>query len=68
MGGVEKAHEVRFRKLLENVKGNKVFIAPDVVVWKCRNCGHIHVGKEAPEVCPCCNHAKSYFELRAQNY
>ena len=68
VAGVEKAHEERFRKLLENVKGNKVFIAPDVVVWKCRNCGHIHVGKEAPEVCPCCNHARSYFELRAQNY
>ncbi len=68
VAGVEKEHEARFRKLLDNVKGNKVFIAPDVVVWKCRNCGHIHVGKEAPEVCPCCNHAKSYFELRAQNY
>ncbi|MBE6141597.1 MAG: rubrerythrin family protein [Erysipelotrichaceae bacterium] len=68
VAGVEKTHEERFRKLLENVKGNKVFIAPDVVVWKCRNCGHIHVGKEAPEVCPCCNHARSYFELRAQNY
>jgi len=53
VAGVEKTHEERFRKLLENVKGNKVFIAPDVVVWKCRNCGHIHVGKEAPEVCPC---------------
>ncbi|MCR4880101.1 MAG: rubrerythrin family protein [Bacilli bacterium] len=68
VAGVEKEHEARFRKLLDNVKGNKVFIAPDVVVWKCRNCGHIHVGKEAPEVCPCCNHARSYFELRAQNY
>lgn len=68
VANIEAEHEKRFRKLLDNVKGNRVFIAPDVVVWKCRNCGHIHVGKEAPEVCPCCNHAKSYFELRVQNY
>ena len=65
---IEAEHEKRYLKLLENVKEGKVFIAPDVVVWKCRNCGHIHVGKQAPEICPTCNHAKSYFELRAQNY
>ena len=59
---IEAEHEKRYLKLLENVKGQKVFIAPDVVVWKCRNCGHIHVGKEAPKVCPACNHAQSYFD------
>ena len=55
-------------KLLDNVKGNKVFIAPDVAIWKCRNCGHIHVAKCAPKVCPTCDHAQSYFDLRAANY
>ena len=68
VGTIEAEHEQRYLKLLEKVKGEKVFIAEDVVVWKCRNCGHIHIGKEAPEVCPTCNHAKSYFELRAVNY
>ena len=68
IGKIEAEHEKRYLKLLENVKGGKVFIAPDVVVWKCRNCGHIHVGKEAPKVCPACNHAQSYFELRETNY
>jgi rubrerythrin len=65
---IEAEHEKRYLTLLEKVKDGKVFIAEDVVVWKCRNCGHIHVGKAAPEVCPTCDHAKSYFELRAQNY
>jgi len=65
---IEKAHEERYRKLLDNLKTNRVFIAADVVVWKCRNCGHIHVGKEAPKMCPVCHHAQSYFELRAVNY
>ena len=65
---IEKEHEERYLKLLENVKDGKVFIAPDVVVWKCRNCGHIHVGKFAPEVCPVCAHPKAYFELRVKNY
>ena len=68
VGKIEAEHEKRYLKLLENVKGGKVFIAPDVVVWKCRNCGHIHVGKEAPKICPVCNHAQSYFELREKNY
>ena len=68
VGKIEAEHEQRYLKLLEKVKGGKIFIAPDVVVWKCRNCGHIHVGKEAPEVCPTCNHAKSYFERQAKNY
>ena len=68
VGKIEKEHEERYLKLLESVKGGKVFIAEDVVVWKCRNCGHIHVGKEAPEICPVCAHPKAYFELRAKNY
>jgi rubrerythrin len=65
---IEAEHEQRYLKLLEKVKANKIFIAPDVVVWKCRNCGHIHVGKEAPKVCPACGHPQSYFELRVENY
>ena len=65
---IEKEHEERYRELLDKVEGHKVFIAKDVVVWKCRNCGHIHVGKEAPEVCPVCAHPQAYFELRAKNY
>ena len=65
---IEKEHEERYLKLLESVEGNKVFISDDVTVWKCRNCGHIHVGKFAPELCPVCAHPKAYFELRAKNY
>ncbi|MFA5283353.1 MAG: rubrerythrin family protein [Bacilli bacterium] len=65
---VEKEHEERYRRLLANVKGGKVFIAPDVVVWKCRNCGHIHISKQAPKICPVCEHPQAYFELRAINY
>ena len=65
---IEKEHEERYLKLLESVKEGKVFIAEDVVVWKCRNCGHIHIGKFAPEFCPVCKHPKAYFELRAKNY
>ena len=68
VGKIEAEHEKRYLALLEKVKDNKVFIAPDVVVWKCRNCGHIHVGKEAPKVCPACAHEQSYFELRVENY
>ena len=65
---IEKEHEERYRALLDKVEGHKVFIAEDVVVWKCRNCGHIHVGKEAPKICPVCAHPQSYFELRAKNF
>lgn len=65
---IEREHEERYLKLLENVKEGKVFISEDVVVWKCRNCGHIHIGKFAPEICPVCAHPKAYFELRAKNY
>ncbi len=65
---IEKHHEERYKKLLENVKSGKVFISEDVVVWKCRNCGHIIVGKQAPEICPTCAHPKAYFELEVKNY
>lgn len=65
---IEKEHEERYRALLEKVKSETVFVSEDVVIWKCRNCGHIHVGKEAPEVCPTCGHPKSYFERQAKNY
>mgnify|MGYP001024687726 FL=1 len=68
VAAIEKHHEERYRALLENLKTDKVFIREDVVVWKCRNCGHIHVGKEAPKVCPVCFHAQSYFELEKENY
>lgn len=68
VAGVEKEHEARYRKLLENIKADRVFIADDVTVWKCRNCGHIHIGKFAPEKCPVCAHPKAYFELRCRNY
>ena len=63
-----KSHEERYRKLLENVKDGKVFIADDVVIWQCTNCGHIHVGKEAPKVCPVCAHPQAYFQRVANNY
>ena len=65
---IEKEHEERYLALLEKVKEDKVFVADDVIIWKCRNCGHIHVGKTAPEVCPTCKHPKSYFERQAKNY
>ena len=65
---IEKHHEERYRKLLANIEGNVVFAKDGVVVWECLNCGHLHVGSEAPEVCPVCNHPKSYFALDAENY
>ena len=68
VGKIEKEHEERYLKLLANVKDGKVFEAGEVKIWKCRNCGHIVVGTSAPEVCPVCNHPKSYFEIKAENY
>ena len=67
IGKIEKEHEERYLKLLENVKDGKVFEAGEVKIWKCRNCGHIVVTK-APEVCPVCSHPKAYFEIKAENY
>ena len=68
VGKIEKEHEERYKKLLENVKDGQVFEAGEVKIWKCRNCGHIVVGTKAPEVCPVCSHPKSFFEIKAENY
>ncbi len=68
VAAIEKKHEERYRKLLENVKGGLVFTKDGDAVWQCLNCGHIYIGKKAPEVCPTCNHPQSYFQLRAENY
>ena len=68
VAAIEKSHEERYRALLKNVKTAEVFEKSEVKVWECRNCGHIVVGKKAPEVCPTCNHPQSYFEVRAENY
>ncbi|MCQ2524054.1 MAG: rubrerythrin family protein [Lachnospiraceae bacterium] len=65
---IEKAHEERYRALLNNVETAQVFEKSEVKVWECRNCGHIMVGTKAPEVCPVCNHPQSYFEVREENY
>lgn len=65
---IEKRHEERYRALLASVESNSVFEKGETVVWECRNCGHIIVGKKAPEKCPTCQHAKSYFEIEAKNY
>ena len=68
VGTIEKAHEERYRKLLKNINDNVVFSREGDCVWQCSNCGHIVVGKKAPEICPVCAHPQSYFELHAENY
>ena len=68
VGNIEKHHEERFRKLLENVKGELVFSRDGDKIWQCRNCGHIVIGSSAPNVCPVCNHPQSYFEIKKENY
>ena len=68
VGEIEKAHEERYRKLLANVKDGLVFSKDGDTIWECANCGHICVGKKAPEVCPVCAHPKSFFAVRAENY
>jgi rubrerythrin len=65
---IEKEHEARYLKLLENVKNGVVFSKDGDKIWKCRNCGHIVVGKSAPAVCPICNHPQSYFEIKSENF
>ncbi len=65
---VEKAHEERYRKLLNNVEMKKVFEKSEEIMWECRNCGHLVMGKKAPEVCPVCAHPQAYFEVRKENY
>lgn len=65
---IEKEHEDRFRTLIQNLAENKVFERDKQVIWVCRNCGHIHIGSKAPEVCPACSHPQAYFEIKAENY
>jgi len=68
VAAIEKAHEERYRKLLNNVETMEVFKKSGVVIWECRNCGHIVVGLEAPTVCPVCKHPQAYFEVKEENY
>ncbi len=68
IGEVEEKHEERYRKLLKNLKEGKVFSREKVVKWKCRNCGYVHTGKEAPESCPACGHPQAFYELFVENY
>lgn len=68
VGKIEKEHEERYLALLANVEGGSVFKKGDIVIWKCANCGHIHVAVEAPAVCPVCNHPQAYFQIQAKNY
>ncbi len=65
---IEKEHEERYKKLLENIEGGLVFSRDNDAIWQCSNCGHIVVGKKAPEVCPVCAHPQAYFEIKAENY
>ena len=68
VGKIEREHEERYRKLLANVEGGLVFSRDGDMIWQCSNCGHIHVGKNAPKMCPVCTHPQDYFQLKAENY
>lgn len=68
VGKIEKEHEERYRKLLDNINNGMVFKKDNIVVWKCANCGHIHVSEIAPGLCPICAHPQSFFEVKAENY
>ena len=68
VGKIEAEHEKRYQKVLENIEKGIVFKGDGVTVWKCRNCGYIHIGDSAPEECPVCKHPQSFFEIRAENY
>ena len=68
VAAIEKSHEERYRALLKNVETQEVFAKSEIKVWECRNCGHLVVGKKAPELCPTCAHPQSYFEVHAENY
>ncbi len=68
VAAIEKAHEERYRKLLENVETKQVFEKSGVTMWECRNCGHIVIGEKAPEICPVCAHPQSFFEVKEENY
>ena len=68
VAAIEKEHEERYRKLLDNIKKERVFSKDNDVIWQCSNCGHIVIGKKAPEECPVCNHPQAYFQVKAENY
>ncbi len=68
VAAIEKEHEERYRKLIANIEGGLVFSRDGDVIWQCANCGHIHVGQKAPELCPVCAHPQSYFQIKAENY
>ena len=68
VGAIERHHEERYRRLLKNIQDAVVFSRDGDVIWQCANCGHIVIGKQAPEVCPTCNHPQSYFQIQAENY
>ena len=68
VAAIEKSHEERYRALLSNVEMKAVFEKSEVVMWECRNCGHLVIGKKSPDICPVCNHPQSYFEVRKENY
>ncbi len=68
VAAIEKTHEERYRKLLANIEGGLVFSRDGDTVWVCRNCGHVHIGKQAPTVCPVCAHPQAYFEIKETNY
>jgi rubrerythrin len=68
VGAIEKHHEERYRKLLKNIEDAVVFSREEDAIWQCSNCGHIVIGKKAPEVCPTCDHPQSYFQIKAENY
>ncbi|MDR1256966.1 MAG: rubrerythrin family protein, partial [Spirochaetaceae bacterium] len=68
VGKIEKEHEARYRKLIANIESGLVFSRDGDTIWQCRNCGHIAIGKKAPEICPVCSHPKSYFQIKSENY
>lgn len=68
VAAIEKEHEARYRKLLDNIKKERVFSKDNDVIWQCSNCGHIVIGKKAPDECPVCNHAQAYFQVKPENY
>lgn len=68
VGAIEKEHEARYRKLLKNIEDKKVFSKDGDAIWQCANCGHIVIGKQAPDICPVCDHPQAYFQVKAENY
>lgn len=68
VAAIEKTHEERYRKLVSNIEGGLVFSRDGDTIWECKNCGHIHIGKDAPAMCPVCAHPQAYFEIRSTNY